>query len=101
MHAGNEEYKRKEKERLYIRKLEKIVGGRQLSFKYHHTGIFRENKESTNRCIHVYKALKVEKSMVGDLGPEAVKCRNLGEKKEERYLAEVRLMLKGKWARRS
>lgn len=37
--------------------------------------------------------------MVEDLGPEAVKCRNLGEKEKERYLAEVRLMLKGKWAK--
>lgn len=39
--------------------------------------------------------------MVGDLGPEVVKCRNLGEKEKGRYLAEVRLMLKGKWARGS
>lgn len=39
--------------------------------------------------------------MVEDLGSEAVKCRNLGEKAKGRYLAEVRLMLKGKWARRS
>lgn len=43
----------------------------------------------------------MEISIVEDLESEAVKCRNLGEKEKERYLAEVRLMLKGKWARRS
>lgn len=43
----------------------------------------------------------MEISIVEDLKSEAVKCRNLGEKEKERYLAEVRLMVKGKWARRN
>lgn len=38
--------------------------------------------------------------MVEDLGSESVRCGNLGEKeKKGRYLAGVRLMLKGKSGR--
>lgn len=44
----------------------------------------------------IYRALKVEKSTVEDLGPEVVKCRNLGEKEKGRYLAEVRIDVEGK-----
>lgn len=58
--------------------------------------ILRESKYEL-----IYIAPKVEKSMVEDLGPEVVKCRNLRGKEKGRYLAEVRLMSKGKWARRS
>lgn len=67
-----------------------------------YTSILGGNRENACRYIERYiERQKVEISIVEDLESEAVKCRNLGEKEKERYLAEVRLMLKGKWARRS
>lgn len=59
------------------------------------TQVFPKKIKKTYTGIQSVKGRKI------DLELEAIKCRNLGEKKKGRYLAELRLMLRGKWARRS
>ena len=59
------------------------------------TQVFPKKIKKTYTGIQSVKDRKI------DLELEAIKCRNLGEKKKGRYLAELRLMLRGKWARRS
>lgn len=67
-----------------------------------YTGILGGNRENAYRYIERYIERQRWKYRLWKiLESEAVKCRDLGEKEKERYLAEARLMLKGKWARRS
>lgn len=73
-------------------KLDKIAGGRQLR-----GSILGGIKENTYRYIPSAKGGKIDRGRFRS----GEKCRNLGEEEKVRYLAEVRSMLKGKWARRS